>query len=276
MKNYLLYLVSGHRGWLARQFIKICEIHGLRCVTFDGDLCDEELLSCGFVDEIVIVHFAGCKSNSDDLTLRNNIIATSQLVRLAMSVSCRHFILISSISAVGPTNNIVNSATVCNPSSYYGKSKLICEKIVSSYLDNYTIVRPTNIVDGNRVGVLAQIYQSMKDCRPYEVWTQSLKSKRDYISVNNVLEAIVNIAQNISLGIVQPMIINLGSGISYNMSDILKLIEDRIQTSLDTSIICNYSFASYDLLVDNTDTVRVLGKKPDSLREIINQCSWHI
>ena len=272
----MLFLVSGHYGWLASHFIKKCEDRGLSCVTIEGDLCDEKLLRCSFDDELVIVHFAGCKNNTSDLSLRDNIIATSQLVRLALSVSCRHFIFISSISAVGPTNDIITGSTKCNPSSYYGKSKFICEAIVKNYLDNYTIIRPTNIVDGNQVGVLAIIYQTIKNHCPYEVWAQSLKSKRDYISLNDVLEAITNIAQNVSEGIRQPRIINLGSGISYNMNDILRLIEERIQMPIDKIISYNKSFPSYDLVIDNSNTVEVLGKKPDSLKDIINQCSWLI
>ena len=77
--------------------------------------------------------FAGCKNNLMDETLRNNVVVTSQLVRLAISTQCRHFIYVSSIAAVGPSKEIITSSTPCSPTSYYGKSKLICEKIVSNY-----------------------------------------------------------------------------------------------------------------------------------------------
>ena len=268
------YLISGHEGWLGSNFLKKCERNGLHCLTIDGDLSDEKLLQNRFDDDIVIVHFAGCKNNLKDESLRNNVVVTSQLVRLAMSVSCKHFIYVSSIAAVGPSKDIVNSSTICKPISYYGKSKLICEQIVSGFLDSYTIVRPTNIVDGNQVGVLAVIYQSIKNNSPYEAWEQSLKSMRDYISLNDVLEAIYKITINPIEKNGHYKIVNLGSGFSYSMGDIIKLIEDKLQIKINKNIIRNDNFSKYDLYIDNSNTVEILEKKPELLSDIINQCSW--
>ena len=71
-------------------------------------------------------------------------------------------------------------------------------------------------------------------------------------------------------------IINLGSGFSYNMREILKNIEDFSNHRIAKSIIRNDSFISHNLYIDNSDVIKILGRTPEKMNDIIARCSWVI
>lgn len=269
----MIYFVTGAYGWLGSRFVDELTDKGKAVSIFLGDLTQEEEVQQSIPnDEFIIVNFAGNKDNDVERSIRNNIIVTSQLARVAQRANCKCFIHISSIACIGSTNKLIDSETECCPDNNYGKSKEICELIIKKFVSDYVIVRPTNIVDGSKVGILKKIYQAIRDSQVFEVWRESLDSMRDYISVQDVIDAVVNLALALEQGKnFTPRIVNLCSGYSYSMGDIITMVERQTGCRIRTNILSNPDFRPYNLIVDASDVFKLLGREPESLEDIVNK-----
>lgn len=269
----MIYFVTGAYGWLGKRFADALTDRGKAVSIFSGDLTQEEEVRQSIPDdEFVIVNYAGNKGNDAERSIRNNIIVTAQLARAAQRKNCKCFIHISSIASVGSTDKPISSETECHPDDNYGRSKEICELIIKRFVSDYVIVRPTNIVDGNRVGILQKVYQAIRDDQTFDVWKESLDSLRDYISVQDVTDAVVNLAlaleqgKNFASGTV-----NLCSGYSYSMGDIITMVERQMGCRIKANVLSNPNFHPYDLIVDAGDTRKLLGRDPESLADIVSK-----
>lgn len=269
----MVYFVTGAYGWLGSRFVDELTGRGKAVSIFSGDLTQEEEVRQSIPDDdFIIVNYAGNKDNDIERSIRNNIIVTAQLVRAAQRDNCKCFIHISSIASVGPTNKLINSETECHPDGNYGRSKEICELMIKEFVSDYVIVRPTNIVEGSRIGILQKVYQAIRENQVFDVWKESLNSLRDYISVQDVTDAVVNLAlalergKNFTSGIV-----NLCSGYSYSMSDIITMVERQTGCRIRTNVLSNPDFHPYNLLVDAGDTRKLLGREPETLEHIVSK-----
>lgn len=269
----MIYYVTGARGWLGSRFVDELTDKGKAVSIFSGDLTQEgEVRQSIPNDEFIIVNFAGNKDNDVDRSIRNNIIVTAQLARVAQRENCKCFIHISSIASIGSTNKLIDSETECSPDNNYGKSKEICELIIKEFVRDYVIVRPTNIVDGSRTGILQKIYQAIRDDQVFDVWKESLDSMRDYISVQDVTDAVVNLALALERGkSFTSGIINFCSGHSYSMGEIITMVERQTGCRIKTNVRSNPDFHPYNLIVDAGDMCKLLGREPESLEDIVNK-----
>lgn len=264
------YLVTGDRGFLGSAFIKFASNANKKCFVLGCDLADETLLKQNYDLPFIIIHFAGNKNNDPDLSIRNNIIVTSQIARLAQNANCKGVVYISSIASVGPVNSKIDAGTEKHPASNYGKSKDVSEDIVSSFISRHVIVRPTNIFDGRKTGVLAHLYEVLENGTEYEAWEESLRSKRDYICLDDVTECIFAIAEKMENGAEGlPKIINLGSGKSYSMYELIRLVEDKGGKKIKKKVVSNPDFAAYDLFVEDDAVESLLKRAPVTVEEAI-------
>lgn len=267
------YLVTGDRGFLGSAFIKYALYQHKQCSVLNCDLAEETLLRQKYDLPFIIIHFAGNKNNDLDLSIRNNIIVTSQIARLAQNANCRGIIYISSIASVGAVKTRIDETVEKHPTSNYGKSKNVSEEIISSFINKYVIIRPTNIFDGRKTGVLAQLYEMLENGKEYEAWEESLKSQRDYICLDDVIECIFAVAKKMENGAEYlPRIINLGSGKSYSMNELIRLVEDKSGKKIKKKVINNPDFAVYDLYIDNNEVEKILQRKPVTVEEAMNCC----
>lgn len=78
-----------------------------------------------------------------------NVDFTENLLKLAAEeTKIKRFIFISSQAAAGPASNYdkpKQEKDKCKPVSWYGKSKLLAEKIIQDYSFPYTIIRPVSV-----------------------------------------------------------------------------------------------------------------------------------
>ncbi len=269
----MIYFVAGAYGWLGSRFVDELTDRGKAVSVFSGDLTKEEEVQQSIPnDEFIIVNFAGNKDNEVDRSIRNNIIVTAQLARAAQRENCKCFIHISSIACIGTINKLIDSETECRPDNNYGKSKEICEMIIKKFVRDYVIVRPTNIVDGCKTGILQKVYQVIRDNQVFDLWRESLHSMRDYISVQDVIDAVVNLALAMERGKkFTSGIVNLCSGYSYSMGDIITMVEKQTGCRIKTNVLSNPDFHPYNLIVDAGDTRKLLEREPESLEDIVSK-----
>lgn len=112
-----------------------------------GDLDDLAVLKKAVQDVDVVFHIAGrVKAPSYQELEHANVDATENLLRIAQKEGVRKVIVLSSLAAVGPSQNgPVNEETPMNPVSMYGKSKKQMEEVIHELANgetSITILRP--------------------------------------------------------------------------------------------------------------------------------------
>ncbi|MDB4920404.1 NAD(P)-dependent oxidoreductase [Mucilaginibacter sp.] len=99
-----------------------------------------------------IIHAAGvtkARSSKEYDDINAGYTYNLALAALESNIDFKKFVLVSSLAAVGPLNNlngIITENTTPNPVTAYGRSKLLAEeKLESLAALNYTILRPTGV-----------------------------------------------------------------------------------------------------------------------------------
>lgn len=265
------YIVTGHRGYLGRKFVRLLEETGIKSYTFDDDITNEVVVT-DMPNDFVVVHFAGNKNNDKDKSLRNNIIATSQIVRLAQQEHCKGLLYVSTIAVYGATKGKVTEETEKKPASNYAKSKFLCEEIIKNFLNekSYFILRPTNIYEGTKVGILAELYRKSIQKEVYEIWEESFHTLRDYISVDDVIRGIYDAATLLKGEEQIQEEINIASGYSYSLESMMEFVEKKYGVKILTNVTSNPNFLKYDLIVDNKKCRRLLNLVPKKVERALN------
>lgn len=168
------------------------------------------------ITQDIVIHLAGkahdLKNVSDpsDYYMNNTEFTKSVFDEFLIS-NARIFIFTSSVKAV--TDNycrVLTEETTCNPSTHYGKSKLLAEQyILSKEIPKNKfvfILRPTMIHGPGNKGNFNLLFQFVKKGMPWPLGI--FQNKRSFCSIDNFCFVIKELATN-------P---NLISGI-YNVSD---------------------------------------------------------
>jgi len=165
--NMMKILISGANGFIGSRLSlllsqKAYEITALVRETADCSILSKNLkcrqidynntaeLEALFENHDIFIHCAGqTKSKSFDDICKTNVDLTQKLINLANnSKNLKQFIFLSSQAAGGPgENNLpVQESDVPKPISWYGKSKLLAEKIIRKDLQKpWTIIRPASV-----------------------------------------------------------------------------------------------------------------------------------
>jgi len=162
--------VTGGTGFIGRHLVKrlVEEGRSVRCLvrkTSDvqfldklgvelcyGDLLDNNLLKNIFEDQSIniVYHLGGSVYSRRSSSYHQvNVIGTDNLLRVCTRSKIEKFILVSSITAVGPQtekDDILTEETTPHPIPPYGTSKNAAEKVALQYCGNghlpLVIVRP--------------------------------------------------------------------------------------------------------------------------------------
>ena len=119
------------------------------------------------------------------------------------------------------------------PSNPYAHSKLLCEQICEYYVQAFsldiTILRPFNVYGPgqDKNFLIPEIIEQIKTKDKLVV--DYLKPRRDYIHVEDLVEAIIA-SSKIIKGF---QVYNIGSGFSVSVKNIIELIEEIIGRSLE-------------------------------------------
>lgn len=168
------------------------------------------------ITQDIVIHLAGKAHDLKNVTdpsdyYMNNTDFTKNVFDEFLISNARIFIFTSSVKAV--TDNycgVLTEETTCNPSTHYGKSKLLAEQyILSKEIPKNKfvfILRPTMIHGPGNKGNFNLLFQFVKKGMPWPLGI--FQNKRSFCSIDNFCYVIKELATN-------P---NLISGI-YNVSD---------------------------------------------------------
>ena len=124
--------------------------------TFLGDLSKNEGLGSFLRGASLVFHCAG-EVNNPDLMRHVNVDGTRRLVEEARLQKIRYFCYISSVGVFGSIHSkLVDENQSCRPMNLYEQTKYEAENIVSEGISeaNVVIIRPTNVVDERRPGII--------------------------------------------------------------------------------------------------------------------------
>jgi UDP-glucose 4-epimerase len=207
-------------------------------VYIPGDYCDKNVLINLFKNYnfTKVIH---CATSTTPLTSENNIlsdingnlIATIGLLDVMNNFNCKSIIYLSSGGAVYGEKKIkkITENEICNPLSSYGVVKLTIENYLHLYKKqfgiNFLILRVSNpfgkFHNSEIQGIINVIIKRAIKNDDIEIWGDGNQSK-DYIFVEDLVKIIFFLIEKDNWN----KTINIGSGISYKLNNILNLIKE--------------------------------------------------
>ncbi|MEI6728537.1 MAG: NAD(P)-dependent oxidoreductase [bacterium] len=196
-------LVTGWSGFLGSVLLPILE-NNYTVVKFLGDISNYENVLDQIQDDITkVVHLAGLISGNDKDLIKVNVLGTLNLLEALKEKppKCLNFFLsIGSASEFSFTKDRVNEDMLKQPSTMYGKTKLMSSDLIYSwykYSSTPTVIfRPFNIIGPNQpFRMLPRKLQMFFSRNTSEAVIENVNvnSVRDWIDVNDVCSAIKEI-----------------------------------------------------------------------------------
>ena len=221
------------------------------------NFCHGDILDFNFVSKVLnknkivdIIHCAASLSVKESEIhplkyYRNNVEGTQILLKAAVKNKLKNFILSSTCAVYGNAKTTkVNEQTICDPVSYYGKTKFLTELLVKNFSEKYEfsfgILRYFNVVGADqklRTGLINKNDQLFKNLSSILINNNNNNIKinvygrnystfdgtcvRDYISVNDISLAHILTLNYISKNKIS-LILNCGYGYGQSVLNIIK------------------------------------------------------
>tara|TARA_Y100000034_G_C6909557_1_gene423539 strand:- start:9423 stop:10328 length:906 start_codon:yes stop_codon:yes gene_type:complete len=184
-----------------------------------------------------IINLDYCEENKKEAR-ETNVLGSEKIAKVTKKLNA-HMIYISSDSIFDGERGNYNEEDEPNPLNYYGETKLESEKIISSILENYTIIR-TNIYGWNKQNKVSLAEWMLNKLENKE----ELHAVKDVffspILVNNLGEAILELYNLKYKGI-----INVAAPNNCSKLDFAKKIAETF--NLDKDIITPISIGDLEL-----------------------------
>jgi len=208
--------------------------------------------------------------------LSNNVIATQRFIEFAKQCKqLRMFVNISTSSVYGVDATKDETAAPA-PVSFYGVTKLAAEQLVLAEARNhilntcslrlYSVYGPRERPDK----LYTKLIQAALCDEPFTLANGSLKHKRSFTFVADVVDAIVKVIGNENL--LSGEIINIGSDVQYTTKEGIETVENLTNKKIQFKIISPRpgDQSSTKAVIDKAK--RLLNYQPEtSLREGIQQ-----
>jgi UDP-glucose 4-epimerase len=161
-----------------------------------------------------------------DDVLESNVISTGKALRICREKSVGKFVFISSCSVYGDSAN-TNECRPCQPVTINGYTKLFNEELVKSFCAanaiDYLILRVFNSYGGDdHFSVVQKLVKCANRQGPFVLINDGL-AERDFIHVDDVARITCEL---VAKDVVND-IINVGSGRSVRIIDLLKAVEKK-------------------------------------------------
>ncbi|MEO3406471.1 NAD(P)-dependent oxidoreductase [Mucilaginibacter sp. CAU 1740] len=175
-----------------------------------------------------IIHAAGVTSaRSEGEYNRINATYTYNLASAAKEAcpALKKFVLVGSLAAVGPLdtlNGLITEATVPQPVTAYGRSKLLAEQKLKTIKGlNYTILRPTAVYGPRDTGIFIFFKQVVKGIEPY---IGNKQQKLSFIYVKDLAKASIK-----ALYAGNNQTFNLSDGNFYSRYELGNITKDELK-----------------------------------------------
>ncbi len=203
-------LVAGGCGYIGTHMVKALLSSGYDVVTLDnlstghlellpgglfihGDIGDSELLNHIFIEHHIeaVMHFAAFIEVGESVQFplkyyRNNVAATINLIESMVQNDVKKFLFSSSAAVYGePISSPITEDHPCRPTSPYGQTKLIVEKLLEesrvAHKLNYIALRYFNAAGADPSAAIGELHSPESHLIPLIL--QVASGKRDAISI---------------------------------------------------------------------------------------------
>jgi len=231
--------------------------------------CSSAITGLTQVLQLVSTSSPGLRNEYVIEDIQNNVIPVVRFLHDCIQADVHRVIFISSGGTVyGPTPNfpIVETHPLL-PVCSHGITKLIIEKYLYLYKKcsglNYTTLRVSNVFGPDQVyrkgqGLIPAIIERYKKGFPIQIYGDG-SARRDYIYIDDLVDAIEAVVHNPAL---ESDILNIGSGTSRSVAEVIEAIEKYLGVSLQREYL---STRNSDVDVNVLDISRaqsVLGWSP--------------
>jgi len=200
------------------------------------DILDIDVNDNFFAGIDTIIHLAAVvsvqKSFEDPInSFGNNTFCTIKLLSAAHLHKIKKFVFASSAAVYGSKEGTVAEKDITEPNSPYGLDKLVCEKYIQMYCQQwnieYLILRFFNVYgDGQNpqyAGVITAFNLAFQNKQPLIIYGDG-EQTRDFVSVNDVC----NYISKLIIITVKNDIFNIGTGKSISINNLAKQFGSNI------------------------------------------------
>jgi UDP-glucose 4-epimerase len=235
------YLVVGSGGFIGQALSKSLSLKGLPATLIDSHTKLTNFLSdskaIGEIDKIV---WAASKVNPVTAEL-NSALCQEEVrtfaqflldFRLAGKQNVQVLFLSSAGCIYSGNEGIFTEASEAKGTNAYGKLKCKMELTLENSGLDYSILRISNVYGPNQPtgrgqGVIAEWINAIAHTQQVRVFG-SLESTRDYVYINDVAEAILNISESSLSGIY-----NVGSGVSHTLGEVVSILKELVGADMN-------------------------------------------
>ena len=231
---------------------------------------------------LAAIHFIPYCNRNPIETIEVNTKATLNLLNIAKKYKKLKGVLLASTAAVYPIHNtFINESLPPDPVDIYGISKLICEHLLHEfYLEtsiNSIVCRFFNAFGPNETNphLIPEILSQIKNGNRV-IKLGNLEPKRDFIHTFDMSRAVRGLIEKPGEGY---EIFNLGRGIEYSVSEVVKAFEKAIKSpiTIEQDASRKRKTDRLHLLADITKLKKYLNWEPkESLESGITQMTNHL
>ncbi len=196
---------------------------------FEGDIFDTDVLEKA-VDNVEVVFHLVAKthdlSNIDNAKeyFMINVEGTRNLLNTCINTNIKHFVYLSSVKAMAEeSEETLDESNNPNPSTIYGESKLVAERLVVDYGDKYgfktTVLRLPLVYGPGNKGNVYKMIQAIDNGR--FVMIGKGHNKRSMVYVGNVVDAGIAVIDRKVMG---TNVYIVTDGVDYTVRDLYKTI----------------------------------------------------
>lgn len=237
----------------------------------------------------VVIHIAA--NNSVPASIKNpaetytqNVYQTISLLNNCVDAGVENFIFASSSSVYGATENEDNKFREndnLNPINPYGKSKMMCEKIIADYAQahnfNYANLRLFNVAGSANgrygyqkdpyVHVLPILIKSAMEGEEFSLYgndydTVDGTNMRDYTHVSDVARAFL-LATNYLFDGNESATLNIGSGNPISTKQLIDKVNEQMETDITVNIEPRRPGDMVGTFSDRASAEQLLGWTPE-------------
>lgn len=231
-------LVTGAGGFIGRPLLRALDVAGVSTLPLtraNGDVADPETwLRLPAVDHVF--HLAGRSYVPDSWQdsagfMHANVVGTHRVLEYCRNHGAKMTFVSAYLYGV-PRHLPIGEGDEIRPNNPYALSKHLAEQLCEFYATYHgvavTVIRPFNVFGPGqrREFLIPEILEQIHAGR--EIRLKDLEPKRDYVYLDDVVEALV---KTLCVG-AGYNVINIGSGISYSVREMVDIIQHVAGTDL--------------------------------------------
>jgi GDP-4-dehydro-6-deoxy-D-mannose reductase len=231
-------LVTGANGFIGSHLIPVLMADGAEVFSVDikeGDISNKSTWD-NYPKAEIVIHLAG-KSfvpdswNDPSAFFKCNLLGTIESLNYCRKYNAS-LIFLSSYMYGNPTKQPIAEKTPLEANNPYALSKKLSEEACKFYSEhlgiNVTVLRVFNVYGPGQPGnfLIPLIINQIKEGKFIRV--KDLEPKRDFVFVGDLVRAIC-LSAKLAKGY---NVINIGSGKSYSVDEIISLIQELMGTAL--------------------------------------------